>query len=119
MNEIAEKYASHKSFYGWYYPNETGINGHYQDYFIDYVNISTAEARKIAPGAKTLIAPYGTRNVKPDDKFVKQLEQLDVDFIAYQDEIGLRKRGLKRVLDSSANWRIFIKRQADRNFGLT
>lgn len=95
MNEVAEKYASHKSFYGWYYPNETGINGHYQDYFINYVNISSAEARKITPGAKTLIAPYGTRNVKPDDKFVRQLEQLDVDFIAYQDEIGVEKTSVE------------------------
>ncbi len=91
MNEIAGKYAHHKSFFGWYYPNETGINGHYQDYFIDYVNRSSAEAGKLTPKAKTLIAPYGTRNVKPDDLYVKQLEQLNVDFIAYQDEIGVEK----------------------------
>ncbi|MHA7111843.1 DUF4434 domain-containing protein [Sunxiuqinia elliptica] len=91
MNELAEKYGHHKSFYGWYYPNETGIYGHYDDFFINYVNESSAEAAKLMPKAKTLIAPYGTRNVKADDQYVRQLEQLDVDFIAYQDEIGVEK----------------------------
>ncbi len=91
MNEIAGKYAHHKSFFGWYYPNETGINGHYESYFIDYVNRSSSEAEKLTPKAKTLIAPYGTRNVKADDQYVRQLEQLNVDFIAYQDEIGVEK----------------------------
>jgi hypothetical protein len=91
MSEIAEKYAHHKSFYGWYFPNETGISGHYEDFFIDYVNASSAEAAKLVPGAKILIAPYGTRNVKEDNDYVKQLERLDVDYIAYQDEIGVEK----------------------------
>ena len=91
MNEVAEKYAHHKSFYGWYYPNETGITGHYDDFFINYVNASSAEVAKLTPNAKTLIAPYGTRNVKDDDKYVRQLEQLNVDFIAYQDEVGVQK----------------------------
>ncbi len=91
MNEIAQKYAHHKSFYGWYYPNETCITGYYKDFFIDYVNTSTAEAMKLTPKAKTLIAPYGTRKVAFDDKYVKQLESLNVDFIAYQDEVGVEK----------------------------
>lgn len=91
MNEIVEKYAHHKSFYGWYFPNETGISGHYEDFFIDYVNASSAEAAKLMPGTKTLIAPYGTRNVKADDKYAGQLERLNVDYIAYQDEIGVEK----------------------------
>jgi hypothetical protein len=91
MNEIAEKYGHHKSFYGWYYPNETGIQGHYDDFFINYVNSSTSEAAKLLPKAKTLIAPYGTRNVIADDKHQRQIEQLNVDFIAYQDEVGVEK----------------------------
>lgn len=91
MNEVAEKYGHHKSFYGWYYPNETGIDGHYSPIFIDYVNACSAEAARLTPKAKTLIGPYGTRQVKADDKFVRQLEELDVDFIAYQDEIGVEK----------------------------
>lgn len=91
MNEVAGKYAHHKSFYGWYFPNETGIRGHYDDFFIDYVNSSSAEAYRLTPKGKTLIAPYGTRDVKADEKYVRQLEQLNVDFIAYQDEIGVQK----------------------------
>jgi len=91
MDEVAEKYGRHKSFYGWYYPNELGIQGHYTDFFIDYVNACSAEARRLTPKARTLIAPYGTRNVRADDEFVRQLERLDVDFIAYQDEVGVEK----------------------------
>lgn len=91
MNEVAEKYGHHKSFYGWYYPNETGISGYYDDFFIDYVNNSSAEAARLMPHTKTLIAPYGTRNIKADDKYVRQIESLNVDFIAYQDEIGVEK----------------------------
>jgi hypothetical protein len=91
MAEVAEKYSHHKSFFGWYFPNETAINGHYQEMFIDYVNSCSAEAQKLMPGTKSLIAPYGTRNVAADDLFVRQLEKLDVSFIAYQDEVGVNK----------------------------
>ena len=91
MNEVAEKYSHHQSFYGWYFPNETAVDGHFKDFFISYVNSCSMEARRLTPAAKTLIAPYGTRLVKADDEFVKQLEKLDVSFIAYQDEIGVNK----------------------------
>ncbi|MCE5271714.1 DUF4434 domain-containing protein [bacterium] len=91
MAEIAGKYAHHPSFFGWYYPNETGIEGHFADIFIDYVNSSTAEAHSLTPQAKTLIAPYGTRHVSADDLYVRQLETLDVDYVAYQDEVGVEK----------------------------
>ncbi|MBK9389815.1 MAG: DUF4434 domain-containing protein [Bacteroidetes bacterium] len=32
MNEIAEKYSHHKSFYGWYFPNETAVDGSFRDF---------------------------------------------------------------------------------------
>jgi hypothetical protein len=99
MVEVAEKYGRHQSFYGWYYPNELGIQGHYTGFFIDYVNACSAESRRLTPKAKTLIAPYGTRNVQADDEFARQLEQLDVDFVAYQDEVGVEKT---KVEESSA-----------------
>lgn len=91
MEELTEKYSHHPSFYGWYYPNETGIKGHYDDIFINYVNSCSKEAHRLMPRAKTLIAPYGTRHVAADDQYISQLDQLDVDFIAYQDEIGVEK----------------------------
>ena len=91
MEELTEKYSHHKSFYGWYYPNETGISGHYDNEFINYVNTCTKEAKRLTPNGKNLIAPYGTKNIKFDDKYLPQLDLLDIDFIAYQDEVGVQK----------------------------
>lgn len=91
INEVAEKYAHHKSFYGWYWPDEPYIDGYYPEEFMNYVDICNKEARLITPRAKILIAPYGTKAVKADGKYAKQLELLNVDYIAYQDEIGVRK----------------------------
>lgn len=97
MNEIAEKYGHHKSFYGWYYPNETGIDGCFDEIFIHYVNSLSTEVDVITPGAKKLIAPYGTRNVRVGDRYIRQIEQLNVDFIAYQDEVGVNKSGTEET----------------------
>jgi hypothetical protein len=91
MNEIAERYGHHQSFHGWYWPHEAAIKGHFDDGFIQYVQNCNREGRKLLPHGKILIAPYGTRLAKPDDKYVKQLDALGVDFIAYQDEVGVEK----------------------------
>lgn len=91
MEELVERYAHHKSFYGWYWPDEAFIDRYFSEIFIDYVNNCSSIARKLTPDAKILIAPYGTRVAVPDDKYVKQLDKLDVDIIAYQDEVGVRK----------------------------
>lgn len=91
MGEIAERYGSHTSFYGWYWPNEACIDPYYSETFIRYVNESSAEAHRLTPNKKTLIAPYGTNKVSADDTYVKQLEEMDIDIIAYQDEIGVQK----------------------------
>jgi len=55
------------------------------------VNRYSAFARTLKPGMKTMIAPYGTNMLVADDAYVKQLETMDVDIVAYQDEIGVRK----------------------------
>src|SRR5690606_36611396 len=54
MEEPTTKYGLHPSFYGWYYPNETGINGHYDEIFINYINSCSKVARQLTPHAKTL-----------------------------------------------------------------
>ena len=90
-HDLAELYSHHKSFYGWYWTNEAAIHPYFAEEFIDYVNRNSALARKLTPGKKTLIAPYGTFRVKTDDHYVDQLERMDVDIIAYQDEIGVKK----------------------------
>ncbi|WP_176012055.1 DUF4434 domain-containing protein [Victivallis sp. Marseille-Q1083] len=92
--EIVERFGHYRSFYGWYWPNEAAIHPYYEEFFIDYVNHNSALAHQLTPGKKTLIAPYGTFRAKTDDAFIDQLERLDIDYIAYQDEIGVRKSNL-------------------------
>jgi len=91
MEEIAEKYAHHKSFYGWYFPHETEIKQVFSDYSFQYYNRCSKMARTVTPKALTIIAPYGTRFMEYSDQYVRQLEQLDVDIINYQDEVGVKK----------------------------
>lgn len=91
IGELYAQFGHHKSFYGWYWPNEAYIGGHYNERFMEYVNECSKEARRFTPHGKILIAPYGTRDAIPDDKYVKQLESMDVDIVAYQDEIGVQK----------------------------
>jgi hypothetical protein len=111
IEEVARLYGHHKSFYGWYWPNEAFIDRHFSSEFISYVNTCSRLARGLTPKAHILIAPYGTRVAVPDDEYVHQLDSLDVDVIAYQDEIGVRKskveetsafyEGLRRAHDRS------------------
>jgi hypothetical protein len=88
MGELAEQYGHHRSFYGWYWPNEAAISPWFGEDFIAYVNASSREGRRLLPRAKVLIAPYGTSHAVCHSRFIRQLDQLDVDIIAYQDEVG-------------------------------
>jgi hypothetical protein len=117
IEEITKLYSHHRSFYGWYWPNEAFINGHYTDEFIQYVNTCSRLARQLTPKASILIAPYGTRVAVPDEEYVRQLASLDVDIVAYQDEVGVRKskveetsafyEGLRRAHDRAQRSRIW------------
>lgn len=89
MREIAEKYAHHKSFYGWYFPNEAYLMPYFNEDFISYVNACSYYARQLMPSCVNLIAPYNVRKAVYDDKFVKQLDRLNIDIIAYQDGVGV------------------------------
>lgn len=91
MEEVSEKYGHHPSFYGWYYPNETGLSENIDEATIHYVNSCSRKARELMPRCVNLIAPYGTKFVKADANFARQLERLDIDIIAYQDEVGVLK----------------------------
>ncbi|MBO7156937.1 MAG: DUF4434 domain-containing protein [Clostridia bacterium] len=97
MEELTQLYAHHKSFYGWYFPDETCIILKYSKPFISYVNECSKIVRDLTPDKKTLIAPFGTNLTLTNDRYVKQLTDLDVDFIAYQDEVGVRKTKVKRT----------------------
>lgn len=91
MEELVKNYGHHPSFYGWYWPNESCMEPYFHTDYIQYVNACSRKARELTPQAKVLIAPYGTRNVVPDDVLTRQLDGLDVDIIAYQDEVGVLK----------------------------
>lgn len=91
MNTICEKYGHYSSLYGWYLPDEAWINKYIDLTFIDFINRYRAESLRLNPNFKMLIAPYGTKDCVIDDEFVRRLETIDCDFIAYQDEVGVRK----------------------------
>lgn len=97
MEQLYAKYGHHESFYGWYFPDETCIIGHFGRRFVDYVNRYAAKVHEISPDKKTLIAPFGTKIILADRKFVRQLKEMDVDIIAYQDEVGVKKSTPKQT----------------------
>ena len=97
MEELAELYGHHRSFYGWYFPDETCIILNYSKSFQKYVNRCSERCRSLTPDKKTLIAPFGTNLVLANNRFIDTLASLDVDFIAYQDEVGVRKTKVDRT----------------------
>lgn len=117
LDELVKRYGHHRSFYGWYWPDETQINPHFTPEYITYVNTLSQRARDLKPAAKILIAPYGTRNVRPDDTYLRQMDSMDVDIMAYQDEVGVAKtrmdelpaifEGLRKVHDRAAKAKLW------------
>lgn len=89
MVEIASRYGHHNSFYGWYFPNEAQLQPYFTEHCIKYVNDCARLAKSLTPNCVNLIAPYGVVLAKNDDTFVKQLERLDIEVIAYQDGVGV------------------------------
>jgi len=89
MEEAADKFGSRKSFYGWYLPVEDSMEPVLSDHAVDAVNFLTAEARRLTPNAQVMISPYGLCNADMKNrKFGDQIAKLNVDIIAYQDEVG-------------------------------
>lgn len=97
MEELSELYAHHKSFYGWYFPDETCIILRFSKDFMKYVNLCSAHCHSLTPDKKTLIAPFGTNLALANDSYVRRLAAMDVDFIAYQDEVGVKKTPVSRT----------------------
>lgn len=89
MEEVVKQYGHHKSFYGWYFPNESFLTPRFEEAFIDYVNDCAHVAKSLMPAAVNLIAPYNIKAEKSDDAFVKQLERMNIEIIAYQDGVGV------------------------------
>ena len=94
MEEIATKYGHHTSFYGWYFPNEAYLMPYFDEGFIDYVNDCARVAKTLMPASVNIIAPYNIKVEKSDDKFVRQLERMNIEIIAYQDGVGVAQTKL-------------------------
>lgn len=88
---MCRHYGQSPSFAGWYLPDETEAGPYFRPVFLDYVARYARFLRALAPGKPILIAPYGTNKISADDTFVEQLRQLDADYVAYQDEVGVQK----------------------------
>lgn len=89
MEELAHLYGNRPSFYGWYLPVEDCLGPILTDAAVTAVNSLVEKAHKLTPGKKTMISPYGFFCSDFDNpKFGEQIEKLNVDIIAYQDEVG-------------------------------
>ena len=44
-----------------------------------------------------MIAPYNTNRVQVDEAFARQLEAMEVEIVAYQDEIGVQKSTVEQT----------------------
>lgn len=85
-------------------PVEAAIREYFPDNYISYANDLANFCRKLGP-QRVLIAPYGTRSIRADERFVKQLLALEIDDIAYQDEIGVNRTNFQAVDDTFARLR--------------
>lgn len=89
MTELAGIYGDHPALCGWYLPVEDCFGPVLTDYAVEAVNALTARARELTPGKQILISPYGIFNSDFEDpRYERQIARLEVDIIAYQDEIG-------------------------------
>ena len=89
IEELSSIYGERPAFYGWYLPVEGCMIPWLPDAGIKGVNEVAASARELTPGVKIMISPYGIFNGDfSNPKFAEQIYKLDVDIIAYQDEIG-------------------------------
>lgn len=95
MEEIAEKYSHHEGFYGWYFPNEAMLQPYFIDECLNYVNSCADMAQRLTPNCVNLIAPYYIKVARNDDYFVRQLEKMNIDIIAYQDGVGVNHSRLE------------------------
>lgn len=89
--EMYDRYHGYRCFAGWYLPDETEAGPYFHPVFMEYVRRYSTFFRNLDPSKKILVAPYGTNKIRTDDVFVEQLRQLDVDYVAYQDEVGVQK----------------------------
>ena len=89
--QMMDRYRGYQCFTGWYLPDETEAGPYFHPTFMEYVRRYSEFFRGLDPEKKILVAPYGTNKIRTDETFIDQLRHLDVDFVAYQDEVGVEK----------------------------
>ena len=67
MEELYARFGRYDSFFGWYYPDESGITKYFDPDFIDYINRYSAFGRSLGKDLRILVAPYGTNHLLADD----------------------------------------------------
>ncbi len=67
---------------------------YFSEDFIKYMNDCARFAKQLIPDCVNLIAPYNIKEARCDDKFVKQLDRMNIEIIAYQDGIGVNSTKL-------------------------
>ena len=89
MDELARLYSESPAFYGWYLPVESSFEPVLPEHAVLGVNSLTAKARSLTPDKMVMISPYGICYADIDNPlFEERIAALDVDIIAYQDEVG-------------------------------
>lgn len=89
MDELARLYSESPAFYGWYLPVESSFEPVLPEHAVLGVNSLSAKARSLTPDKMVMISPYGICYADIDNPlFEERISALDVDIIAYQDEVG-------------------------------
>ena len=93
MEELASLYKNHKAFYGWYLPVEDCLCPIFAEHAVQSVNTLSEKAKKLAPGKKTLISPYGIGLSEFDNpEYEKQMQKLKVDISQTPEMKGVYSR---------------------------
>lgn len=89
MEELSALYSDSPAFYGWYLPVESSFEPILPEHAVWGVNSLAAKARSLTPDKMVMISPYGICYADIDNPlFEERIAALDVDIIAYQDEVG-------------------------------
>lgn len=89
MEELASIYGKNSAFYGWYLPVESSLAPVLPENAAKDVNVLARKAKSLKPDAKVMISPFGIYGSDFDNPLYEaRISSLEVDIIAYQDEVG-------------------------------
>jgi len=92
MEEVAHLYGDYPAFYGWYFPTEGYIDPLFPESCMEYLRTTSSEARRLTGKRPLLFAPYYTCKARDHNALAKQIAGMDIDIIAWQDEVGCQRQ---------------------------